>query len=165
MKKKKEDIKEELNKLLYDNYSLLIKEGVEKEKIDELINGDKEPWFAGNSGKLTIEEMVFVLETLKVFDVYDQEKSKIKNIKRKGGDFFGFNDGPILGYKIEMEDGEKYTIVLDDEMQIEGQGLEFGATDDKEQHMREQEMLKKFVGFGNNVSDKYIGREGKKRRR
>lgn len=138
------EIEQSYINLLKNNYNLLISEGISQEKVDSIINtpGRKYP----NMDDKVIE-MLFVIETLKVFNKYDLSTPNIKQITRFGGGYY--YDGDIFGYLVKLNNEKIYTIVLSNNVTTQGEALIFGATKDTEQLQKEQNMLRQFIGFSN----------------
>lgn len=99
----------------------------------------------------SIVAKLFIIKTLEVFNQYDPKNSKIIETERSGGGYS--NDGCIYGYKVTLENGIAYSIILDEkyyaESMITDHPLRFAQSNDEEQDQRELDMLNQFCHFSN----------------
>ena len=133
-------------KMLQENSYVLLNNGIDEEDIENILSN--EIYSINMDSEIT--RMLFVIETLKVFNIYDHN-IKINNIDTIGGDFF--NDGEIFGYNININNDDKYRIELVDfpgEPKDGYTSLNFKPSNNKELMKEQIEMLKKFEEFYNN---------------
>ena len=97
-----------------------------------------------------IEKLLFVIETLKAFNIYYPD-IKINDIEVIGGGYY--EDGIVFGYNIDVDNGDLYRIDLMTSTDIDEDNtvdrLSFNPSNNKELMTRQLEMLKKFEGFYN----------------
>lgn len=135
-------------KLIQENSYVLINNGIDEEEIDYILSNEI---YSINMDSEIIR-MLFVIETLKVFNIYDHN-IKINNIETIGGGYY--DDGEIYGYNINIDNGDKYRIELLDFEDAPEEGvtsLSFKPSNNKDYMDAQIEMLKKFEGSYNDGS-------------
>ena len=132
------------HKMIQDNSYTLINNNITEEEIEHELsttickcNMDGE-----------IERLLFVIETLKAFNIYYPD-IKINNIKTLGGGFY--EDGIIFGYNINVDNNDTYRIELTDfnEEELGYESLSYRTNTYKQLMEIELETLNKFKGFYN----------------
>lgn len=135
-------------KLVSENSYVLMNNGITDAEIDYVLSNE----IINMNMDSEIERLLFIIETLKVYNIYDPNL-KINKIETLGGGFY--EDGYIFGYNININNNDKYRIELGrftDEPSEDTNRLVFESSNNKELMTKQIEMLKKFTGFFNNQS-------------
>ena len=129
-----------LKKMVQDNSYSLVKNGISEDKLDEIFSTKCYPCNMDSK----VEQKVFLLETFKLFGIYDYETT-IDDVKQIG-------EGDIYGYNVSINENEKYCIkIVKDKCEESQDGEELLFTDQcSKSFLNAQDMmLSKFENFSN----------------